>query len=95
MESTLRQVTHLPPVWDNLLHQAYTPHRRDKRLLVCLPKDTGKLGVREIGKVFKQPQWDSNSRPIDRQSRALTTDTVCISPESCKVFLELGGLILD
>ena len=39
-----RQVIHLPPVWDILLPLAYTPGRRDQRLLVSLPKDTDKVG---------------------------------------------------
>ena len=39
-----RHVTHLPPVWDILLPLAYTPDRRDQRLLVSLPKGTGKVG---------------------------------------------------
>ena len=39
------QVTH---VWDIFLPLAQTPHRRDHRLLVSLPKDTGKCGVNEI-----------------------------------------------
>ena len=39
-----RQVTHVPPVWDILLPLAYTPDRRDQRILVYLPKDTGKVG---------------------------------------------------
>ena len=34
-----RQITHIPPVWDILL-----PGRRYQRLLVSLPKDTGKVG---------------------------------------------------
>ena len=28
--------------------------------LVSLPKDTGKVGVKEIAKVLKRPKWDSN-----------------------------------
>ena len=36
----LRQVTHLPRVWDLLLPR----NRRDQQLLVSLPKDTGKVG---------------------------------------------------
>ena len=39
------QVTHLPPVWDLLLSLAQTPDRRDHRLLVYLPKDSGKANV--------------------------------------------------
>ena len=39
-----RQVTHLPPVWDLLLPLAQTPDRRDQRLLVSHPKDTGNVG---------------------------------------------------
>ena len=35
-------------VWDLLLPMALTPDRRDHRLLVSLPKDTGKCGVNEI-----------------------------------------------
>ena len=31
-----------------------------KGLLVSLPKDTGKVGVKQIAKVSKWPQWDSN-----------------------------------
>ena len=31
-----------------------------KWLLVSLPKDTGKVGVKQIAKVSKWPQWDSN-----------------------------------
>ena len=36
------QITHLAPVWDLSLD------RSDHRLLVFLPKDTGKYGVNEI-----------------------------------------------
>ena len=39
-----RLFTHLPSVWDHLLLLAYTPDRRDRRLLVSPPKDTGKVG---------------------------------------------------
>ena len=39
------QITHLPPLWDLLLPLAYTPDRRDHRLLVSLPKVTGNCGV--------------------------------------------------
>ena len=37
------------------------------------------LGVKEIAKVSKRPQWDSKPRPLDRQSRALTTDVLVVS----------------
>ena len=30
--------------------------------------------VKEIAKVSKRPQWDSNPRPLDCQSRALTSE---------------------
>ena len=50
----LRQVTHLPPVWDILLILAYTPDRRDQRRLVSHPKDTGNVGVNEFVKVSKR-----------------------------------------
>ena len=29
-------------------------------VLVSLPKDTGKVDEKEIAKVLKRPQWDSN-----------------------------------
>ena len=37
-----------PLVWDILLPLAQTPDRRDHRLLVSIPKDTGKCVVNEI-----------------------------------------------
>ena len=50
------QDTHLPLVWDLLLPLAYTPDRKDHRLLVYLPKDTGTCGVTEIAYVSKRRQ---------------------------------------
>ena len=35
-------------VWDILLPLVLTPDRRDHRLLLSLPKDTGKCGVNAI-----------------------------------------------
>ena len=48
--------------WGLLLPLALTPDRRDQRLLVSHPKDTGKEGLTELPKFRTQsrPQWESN-----------------------------------
>ena len=40
-------------------------------ILPLLQKDTGKIGQR---KCFQRRQWDSNRKPLDPQSRGLTTE---------------------
>ena len=39
------------PAWDILLPLAETPDRRDQRLLLSLPKDTGKVGRTKLPKL--------------------------------------------
>ena len=51
------QVTHLPPVWDLLLPLA-SPDRRDHRLLVSLPKDTGNVRRTKLPKFRNGGRWD-------------------------------------
>ena len=43
-------------------HRHQSPDRRDQRLLVSHPKDTGKEGLTELPKFRTQsrPQWESN-----------------------------------
>ena len=47
------------PVWNLLLPLTWTPDRRDQRLLVSLPKDTGSCPNIETEEV------ESNHRPVD------------------------------
>ena len=44
------QVTHLPPMWDILLPLTKTPDRRDQRVLMYLPKDTGDVRGTKLSK---------------------------------------------
>ena len=50
-----------------------SPDRNDQRLLVSSERHR-QCGVKEIAKVAKWCHWDSNTRPLDRQSHALTTE---------------------
>ena len=60
--------------WDLLLPLAYTPDRRDRRLLLSRPKDTGKARQTELPKFRSEimPQRDSNPGPPGRQSNILS-----------------------
>ena len=60
-----RQVTHLPPVYDILLPLAYTPDRRDQRLLVSHPKYTY---IYTISNVESQVFTPNNVMPGSRSA---------------------------
>ena len=59
--------------WDLLLILAQKPDRRERRIVVSPPKDTGKVGQTELqSSEAKLPQRDSNPGPPGRQSNVLT-----------------------
>ena len=65
VESTT--VTHFSADWwDILLPLAYTPDRRDQRLLLPHPKDTGKRGKRNCQSSEENSFYRSGTRIIER-----------------------------
>ena len=65
--------------------------KKGRTAFVYLPKDTGKVGVKEIANVLKRPHWDSNPLALDCQSRALTLShwTIRISRENNVIQIDL------
>ena len=73
-----RQVTHLPPVWDFF----YFPwHRHQTEGISVSSEKRWQSWVKEIAKVSKQPQWESDPLPLDWQSCALTAEPIICPPE--------------
>ena len=67
--------------WDILLPPAYTPERRDQRILLSHPKDTGKQGKRNCQSSEEKSVYRSGTRTIERPVDALTHSAPAISHE--------------
>ena len=72
------------------------PDRRDRRLLFSGSSERHwQSGVNEIAKVSKRPQQDSNQRPLDCQSHALTTEPPCPTTEHLAHWFRVSSVYLQ